>query len=190
MAMTKMATGWRAAAGNYSECQQLLVGLWLFDVWDTFGFTNMFDGEERRFVPRLLVGTCVAAIKKRPLTITDAFVVMDAKHGRTAAKYIGVAETHGFVKRVRDPGGDKRKTVLLPTDKLHEKFVEEVKRVADDARDLMAAMVLDGKGLPKTGAAELTLKPGRNENRHSARAEMDAPFPARNWSVSSYTGPK
>jgi hypothetical protein len=188
--VAKMATSWRAAASNYSERQQLMVGLWLFDVWDTFGFAGMFDGEERRFVPRLLIGICVAAIKKRPLTITDAFIVMDAKHGRTAAKYISVAETHGLVKRVRDPEGDRRKTVLLPTEKLNEKFVEEVRRVADDARDLMAAMILDDKGLPRTGAAELTLRPGRNGNRHTVRRESDAPFPARSWSVSNYAAPK
>lgn len=190
MAVARTAARWRAASDRYSEHQQLLVGLWLFDVWDALGFCAMFEGEERRFVPRLLVGTCVADLKKRPLTVTDAFIVMDAKHGRTAAKYIGVAESYGLIARVRDPAGDKRKTVLLPTDALRKKFVDEMSRVADDARNFLAALLHERSSLPKTGAADFVLKPGRNElNRRIARIDASVAFPARNWSA-SYLSPK
>jgi hypothetical protein len=166
------------------------LGLWVFDIWDGAAFSRLYEGEERRFMPRLLLGTCVAALKQRPLTMTDAFIVMDAKHGRTAAKYVALAESQGFLTKVRDSDGDKRKTLLAPTKALLQKFNEEMARLADDTRNLVAALAEDVSGLPETGAAEIEVARRNNgSNRHAARAVANLPFPPRNWS-DAYYGPK
>lgn len=176
----------RVAPKNYTVPQSLLVGLWFFDIWEGAGFCSMFEGEERRFLPRLLVGSCVAAFRQRPLTMTDAFVVMDARHGRTAAKYIGIAESLGYLTRERDPDGDARKTLLIPTDQLQRKFFEEMARMANDAREFIAALAQQG-GLPENGAAEINVRQRRNEpNRHVSRIDADTPFPPRNWTGAHY----
>jgi len=190
MVELRSTTARRSAPQDYTAAQNLLLGLWLFDIWDGAGFNSMYEGEERRFMPRLLIGSCVAALKQRPLSITDAFVVMDAKHGRTAAKYIGLAESQGLLSKVRDPDGDARKTFLVPTRQLERKFCEEMRRIADDTRELIVALVNGYDALPDTGAAEISVRRRKNEaNRHTNRLEGSAPFPSRNWS-GGYYGPK
>jgi hypothetical protein len=181
MSATKSAAA-AATATDYNVPQRSLLGLWLFDMWDCAGFSSMYDGEERRYMPRLLVGSCVAKLKQRPLTMTDAFIVMDAKHGKTAAKYVKKAEEQDLIERVRDSSGDKRKTLLMPTKLLLHKFGEEMARVADDARDLIDALVYENPSLPDTGAAEIQIRRKRNANRHIQRANANSPFPSRNWS--------
>jgi hypothetical protein len=188
MARPKIATVSRAMTGEYTLGQRLLVGRWLFDIWDSAGFSGMYDGEERRFMPRLLVGICVAALKQRPLSMTDAFIVMEAKHGRTAAKYIALAESQDWLRKVRDPSGDARKTLLMPSEKLQEKFSEEMGRLADDVRQLVAALAQEKSGLPETGAAAFNVRRQRTEeNRHVARVTADTAFPPRNWSVEHFS---
>jgi hypothetical protein len=161
------------ASSGYTADDRLMVGLWLFNLWDSAGFGNMYGDEERRYMPRLLVGICIAALKERPLTITEAFVVMDAKHGKTAAKYVGLAESQGLLARVRDPEGDKRKTLLMPTEVLVRMFNDEMARIADDARELVEAFA--GKG-----AAAAADRRKDAPGRHAARANANGPFSLRN----------
>jgi hypothetical protein len=187
MAGLKSAVMPRVTPKDYTVRQSLLVGLWFFDIWDNAAFSNMFEGEERKFMPRLLVGCCVAFLKQRVLTTTEAFIVMDAKHGRTAAKYIGIAESLGFLTKERDPDGDARKTLLMPTEQLLRKFFEETGRMANDTREFLVALAQEN-GLPETGAAEIHVRRRRNEiNRHITRIESNPPFPPRNWSGAHYS---
>jgi len=176
----------RATSNDYTASQRLKLGLWLFDIWECAGFTSMYKDEERRYMSRLLVGSCVADLKQRPLTMTDAFIVMDARHGKTAAKYVAMAESQGLLKRVRDPQGDKRKTLLRPTDELWQKFNEEMARIGNDVRDLIEALA-DDYGLPETGAAAVVVKRRKGAyNRHISRAEANPSFPPRNLTGASF----
>jgi hypothetical protein len=180
----------RATSGDYTDSQNLMLGLWLFDMWDGAGFNSMFDGDERRFMPRLLVGSCIAALKQRPLSITEAFMVMDARHGRTAAKYIDLAVSEGLLTKIPDPGGDARKILLVPTEQLLRRFRHEMTLVGDDMRDLVAALAAESDGLPDNGAAEITVRRRKNEpNRHAVRASGSTSFPGRAWRT-GYYGPE
>jgi hypothetical protein len=190
MTAAKSSVTARAAPGDYTNSQSLMLGLWLFDMWDGAGFSSMFQGDERHFMPRLLVGSCIAALKQRPLSITDAFIVMDAKHGRTAAKYIDLAVAEGLLTKIPDPGGDARKILLLPTEQLLRRFRYEMTRIGDDARELVAALAAESDGLPDTGAAEVTVRRKKNEpNRHAVRANGSTSFPGRTWRT-GYYGPE
>lgn len=169
-----------ASQTDYDPVQRLILALFIFDIWDGAGFAGMFDGDGRRFMPRLLVGSCIAAMKERPMSITEAFAVMDTTHGRTANKYIDVAQDLGFLKKEADPDGDGRKQVLVPTRLLKEKFGAEMARIGDDMRELIAALLHGGDGLPTTGAPNLSLiGPYKNANRHTDRVESRAHLPMR-----------
>lgn len=168
----------RKPTKRYDDLQSLMMGFWIFDIWNGAGFASAFEGDGRRFMPRLLIGSCLAEMKQRPISITEAFVVMDTKHGRTAAKYISEAEKLGLITKRRDPDGDKRKEYLLPTELLKTKFQEEMARTADDMRELFKSLVQ--RGLPETGHPDFMLKSQDNEDtRHNVRAEGPAHMPSR-----------
>jgi hypothetical protein len=116
-------------------------------------------------MPRLLVGVCIAHINKHPLSVTDAFTVMDARHGRTASRYISLAESQGLIQKVRDPMGDARKTILVPTERLQRYFAEQMSQVVDAAKQLIAAIegvpdsrLLTGKSFSKRSAGALAVQ--------------------------------
>lgn len=178
----------RSGRNDYSPSQRLILAFWLFDLWDRLGFGSSFEGDGKRYMQRLLIGCCIAAMKGRPMSVTEAFDVMDAKHGRTANKYIDAAESRGLIKKGNDPDGDLRKTVLVPTETLQKNFNLEIARLGDDMREVAAALLQEGN-LPDTGAPDLALKVRRNpRNRHGERADSTLHIPVRGggWGVGVY----
>jgi hypothetical protein len=170
-----------ARAQRYcTDSQSLVLAHWVFDFWDQAGFAGMYDGEARRFMPRLLLAVCMAELKGQPFTMSDAFIAMDAKHGRTLAKYVDLAIASGFITRVSDPSGDKRKTHLRPTVELLTRFHLEMERIAGEVVEVLAALGEGDQKLPETHAAKLAVERRNDEfNRHLARLGADDRFPSR-----------
>jgi hypothetical protein len=161
----------RLAPNDYTDRQRWMTAMWFFDWLAEPPFSGSYQGEARYYMPRLLLGACIAHLAERPLTMRAAFVVMDANHGLTAAKYVEQAEQEGWLERSRD-SRDKRKVVLTATRNLLNRFNKEMTGLIDDLRNLIEAVARESEDckLPETGAAELKVYGKRNdENRHWRR---------------------
>jgi hypothetical protein len=162
----------RLSANDYTKRQRWMTAMWLFDWLAKPPFSGRYEGEARYYMPRLLLGVCVAHLAERPLTMRAAFVAMDANHGKTAAKYVEQAEEERWIERSFDPN-DKRKVVLVPTGELLKWFDMEMAGLIDDCRNLIGALARDADDctLPDTGAAKFRVQ-GKisDDNRHRRRA--------------------
>lgn len=96
-------------------------------------------GEERRFLPSLLLGLYEANLRGDSLTKRQACATMHADPTTSGPKYIALAKEKGLLTIELKPPRDRRKDFLHPTEGLKELIRAEI-------RILCRAIGLDGVG--------------------------------------------
>lgn len=176
---------------HYTLQQNLVTAVYLISFWKRPWFDDLFPNDP--YLSRLLIGICVGGENGSLLSLTEASKLMQVTDSRTANRYVDKAVDHGLLdKQEKAAAGDnldKRRILLKPTPKLVVLVKQELAKVTDEFRNVIAAMLKDGQQLPETGAAQLMLTPpesdapNRSADNYAERADARAKHSSIGWQV-------
>lgn len=162
----------RAAAG-YTDFQLAVVGAHATALLNRNWFQGIFEPDAQPYMARLLIGVYLCQKEGFLPTKKQALEFMNATHGKTSQRYIGLAQAKGLVT-VTQSKLDQRVDYLRPTEKLLDIVRSELAELANDLRFAMDGLVHGD--LPSNGAP--TFHRGSIETEQSLSRFLP-PFEAR-----------
>ena len=151
-------------AGTAAESPEALLAL-AEHQW----FGGIFSGEDELAVVRLLLRAYRANAAGQPIHKKAAAAALGVEDLRTARKYVDLVERHGLLTAIPDEK-DKRKALLVPTERLRELVARELVLLRQSFRDKLPITESEGTGLEE-GLAHSDSRPATMGKAPSTRPQ-------------------